>query len=38
MVEADARILLDWGETFETYEYILTQEMIDTYRKGPPAQ
>ena len=39
MVEADTRILLDWdalevGETFETYEYILTQEMIDNYRKG----
>ena len=39
MVEADARILLDWealkvGETFETYEYVLTQEIIDTYRNG----
>ena len=39
MVEADQRILLDWdalevGETFEKYEYVLTQEMIDTYRKG----
>ena len=39
MVEADARILLDWdalevGETFVTYEYVLTQEMIDAYRKG----
>ena len=39
MVEADQRILLDWdvlevGETFEKYEYVLTQEMIHTYRKG----
>ena len=39
MVEADTRILLDWdalevGETFDTYEYLLTQEMIDAYRKG----
>ena len=39
MVEADQRILLDWdalevGETFEKYEYVLTQEMIDTYRNG----
>ena len=39
MPEADDRILLDWnalevGETFEKYEYVLTQEMIDTYRKG----
>ena len=39
MPEADDRILLDWdalevGETFEQYEYVLTQEMIDTYRKG----
>jgi hypothetical protein len=39
MVEADNKILLDWdalevGETFEKYEYVLTQEMIDTYRKG----
>ena len=39
MVEADQRILLDWdalevGETFEKYEYVLTQEMIDSYRKG----
>ena len=39
MVEADDRILLDWdalevGETFERYEYVLTQAMIDTYRKG----
>ena len=39
MVAADDRILLDWdalevGETFETYQYLLTQEMIDTYRQG----
>ena len=39
MVEADTRILLDWdalevGETFDSYEYVLTQEMIDTYRRG----
>lgn len=39
MVEADDRVLLDWdalevGETFEKYEYVITQEMIDTYRKG----
>ena len=31
--------LLDWdarevGETFETFEYLLTQEMIDEYRRG----
>lgn len=35
----DTRQLLDWdtleiGETFEPYSYILTQEMIDDYRKG----
>jgi len=39
MAAADDRILLDWdalevGETFETYQYLLTQEMIDTYRQG----
>ena len=39
MVAADDRILLDWdalevGETFETYQYLLTQDMIDTYRQG----
>ena len=39
MVEADQRILLDWealevGETLDRYEYVLTQEMIDSYRKG----
>ncbi len=39
MVEADNRIPLDWdalevGETFEKFEYTLTQEMIDEYRRG----
>ena len=39
MVDADGRILLDWnalevGETFEKFEYVLTQKMIDTYREG----
>ena len=39
MTEADKRILLNWdalevGESFEKYEYVLTQAMIDTYRKG----
>lgn len=39
MHETNDRILLDWdalkvGETFEKYEYVLTQEMIDAYRKG----
>ena len=39
MVEADQKILLDWdalevGETFEKYEYVPTQDMIDTYRQG----
>ena len=39
MVEANNKILLDWdalevGETFKKYEYVLTQGMIDTYRKG----
>ena len=42
MVEVDNRILLDWDtlevgeafEAFDAYEYLLTQEMIDTYRKG----
>ncbi len=39
MADTDNRILLDWdaledGETYEKYEYVLTQEMIDTYRKG----
>lgn len=36
---ATARIPLDWdalavGETFEQYEYTLTQQMIDEYRRG----
>lgn len=35
----DSRQLLDWdaleiGETFEPTSYVLTQEMIDDYRKG----
>ena len=39
MVEAEPRVWLDWdalevGETFEKYEYVLTQQMIDTYRNG----
>ena len=39
MAESDKRILLDWdalevGETFEKYEYVLTEEMVDTYRRG----
>ena len=39
MADTDKRTLLDWdalevGETFDKYEYVLTQEMIDTYRKG----
>ncbi|MCH8989295.1 MAG: hypothetical protein IIA92_10880 [Chloroflexi bacterium] len=39
MAEVDNRTELDWdalevGETFEKFEYLLTQEMIDTYRKG----
>ena len=39
MVEADNRIPLDWdalevGEVFEKFEYILTQEMIEEYRRG----
>ena len=39
MAEVDDRIELDWdalevGETFEKFEYLLTREMIDTYRKG----
>ena len=39
MPEVDDRIELDWdalevGETFGKFEYLLTQEMIDTYRKG----
>ena len=39
MAEVDDRIELDWnalqvGQTFDKFEYLLTQEMIDTYRKG----
>ena len=39
MVEADNRVPLDWdalevGEVFEKFEYLLTQEMIDEYRRG----
>ena len=39
MADTGNRILLDWdalevGETFDKYEYVLTKEMIDTYRKG----
>ena len=39
MVEDDSKILLDWdalevGETFEKYEYTLTQDMIDNFRRG----
>ena len=33
------KILLDWdtlqvGETFEKYEYVLTQDMVDGFREG----
>ena len=39
MPETDNKIPLDWdalevGETFEKFEYALTQEMIDCYREG----
>lgn len=39
MTDESEKILLDWdvlevGETFDKFEYVLTQEMIDTYRKG----
>ena len=39
MAEVENKIELDWealevGETFEKFEYLLTQEMIDTYREG----
>ena len=39
MAEIDDRTELDWytlevGETFDKFEYLLTQEMIDTDRKG----
>ncbi len=37
--EKDTRKLLNWetleiGEKFEPYSYVLTQEMLDDYRKG----
>ena len=39
MIEADKRVPLDWealevGEVFEKFEYVLTQQMIDEYRRG----
>ncbi len=39
MADGNDKTLLDWdalevGETFEKYDYVLTQEMIDTFRKG----
>ena len=39
MADAGDKILLDWdalevGETFEKFEYVLTQKMIDDYRLG----
>jgi hypothetical protein len=39
MPDIDTRTLLDWdtlevGETFERSDYILTQEMVEAYRKG----
>ncbi len=39
MVETDNRIVLDWekleiGETLPSYDYLLTQEMLDMYRQG----
>ena len=39
MVEVDNRIPLDWdalevGEVFDKFEYVLTQQMIDEYRRG----
>ena len=39
MVGTDSRVPLDWdalevGETFQKFEYVLTQEMIDEYRRG----
>ena len=39
MVGTDSRVPLDWdalevGETFQKFEYVLTQEMIDQYRRG----
>ncbi len=39
MVDTDTRIPLDWhkleiGEVFAPWDYVLTQEMLDMYRKG----
>ena len=39
VTQADTRVSLYWdalevGETFEKFEYLLTQEMIDQYRQG----
>ena len=39
MAEADTRELLDWdalevGETFEKFQYVLTEDMIEAYRQG----
>ena len=39
MVETDNRQLLDWdaleiGESLPSFEYVLTQEMVDLYRQG----
>ena len=39
MSDLDNKVELDWdalevGETFDKFEYTLTQEMIDTYRQG----
>jgi len=39
VTQADTRVPLDWdalevGETFEEFEYLLTQEMIGQYRQG----
>ena len=41
MADTDNRILLDWdalevGETFDKYEYVLTQEMITTNLRRRP--
>ena len=39
MAEVDNRVPLDWdalevGEVFEKFEYVLTQDMINEYRRG----
>ena len=39
MVEADTREQFDWdalevGETFEKFQYVLTEDMIEAYRQG----